>query len=220
MSHLKFTAVVVVFTFWAIVSPSGGVAGDSEVTPAAPSIGEPVECFEATDEQGQPWSSLKQAKGKYLVVFFQPGDFKFCTLRQAQKYNAAMKELTELGAVVVSVSGDTPETHRLFKASHLLEFTLLSDFDGHLARKFNVPLRDGGCTPAIDAGGRPIVVGDKPLRVKRGVTPPHWTFIIGKDGTLLYRNTQVSPLADSQDVSQFIRNLKTEAAVVQTGGAK
>lgn len=51
-----------------------------------------------------------------------------------------------------------------------------------------------------DADGQPVTV-------KRGVTAVRWTFIIGKDGRLLYKNTQVDPAKDAKEVADLIDHL-------------
>ena len=51
-----------------------------------------------------------------------------------------MKELAAKGVEVVGVSGDSVRTQQLFKKVHELNYTLLADEDGAVARKFGVPL--------------------------------------------------------------------------------
>ena len=38
-------------------------------------------------------------------------------------------------------------------------------------------------------------------------TAARWTFIIGKDGKILYKNTKVDPVTDSKQVGDFIEKL-------------
>lgn len=157
--------------------------------------------FEATDDQGQTWLSSDHVGKKYLVVYFYPGDFTPGCTKQAQIVRDNMNKLTEAGIEVVGVSGDAPETHALFKKAESLNFTLLADVDGSLAKQFGVPVGAGGTVKAKDAEGKIVTL-------KRAVTTARWTFIIGKDGKILYKNTKVNPVDDSKQIAAFIENLE------------
>jgi len=138
---------------------------------------------------------------KYLVVYFYPGDFTPGCTKQAQFVRDSMNKLTEAGIEVVGVSGDAAETHALFKKAEKLNFTLLADPDGSLAKQFGVPVAAGGTVKTKDAEGKIVTL-------KREVTAARWTFIIGKDGKVLYRNTKVNPVEDSKQVVAFIEKLE------------
>jgi len=44
--------------------------------------------------------------------------------------------------------------------------------------------------------------------LKREITAARWTFIIGLDGKILYKNTRVNPVDDSKQVAEFIDKLQ------------
>jgi peroxiredoxin Q/BCP len=44
--------------------------------------------------------------------------------------------------------------------------------------------------------------------LKREVTAARWTFIIGKDGKIIYKNTKVNPTEDAKQVAAFIESLQ------------
>jgi len=157
--------------------------------------------FEAIDDQGQTWLSSEHVGSKYLVVYFYPGDFTPGCTKQAQIVRDNMNKLKEAGIEVVGVSGDAAETHALFKKAQMLNFTLLADASGNLAKQFGVPLNAGGEVKAKDAEGKVVTL-------KREVTAARWTFIIGKDGKVLYKNTKVNPAEDSKQVVAFIESLE------------
>jgi len=79
----------------------------------------------------------------------------------------------------------------------MLNFTLLADEDGRLAKKFGVPVGKGGQVRVKDDQGNMVTL-------KRGVTAARWTFVIDKDGKVAYRNTRVNPAQDSKQVEDFI----------------
>jgi len=164
-------------------------------------VGDPTPVFTAVDDQGQPWKSAEHIGKKYLVVYFYPGDFTPGCITQAQRFRDGMNRLTEKGVEVVGVSGDSIKVHQLFKKAQQLNFTLLSDEDGSLAKLFGVPVGKGGEVKAKDADGQPVMV-------KRNVTAARWTFVIGKDGKIAFKNTNVTPAQDSKQVTDFIEKLE------------
>jgi peroxiredoxin Q/BCP len=132
-----------------------------------------------------------------VVIYFYPGDFTPGCTAQANAFRDAMNKLTELGVEVVGVSGDSVETHERFRAAQKLNFTLLSDEDGAVARKFGVPFGPGGKVRAKGPDG-------KPIEFERAGTAARWTFVIGKDGKVAYKNTKVLPADDAKKVTAFI----------------
>jgi len=164
-------------------------------------VGDPAPVFKATDHQGKEWKSADLVGKKFVVVYFFPAAFTSGCRTQAQKFRDNMNALTEKGVVVIGISGDTVAAQELFKKVEMLNFTLLADEDGSVAKQFGVPLGKGGEVRTKDANGQPIVL-------KRTVTAARWTFIIGLDGKLLYKNTKVDPATDSKQVTEFIEKLQ------------
>lgn len=101
---------------------------------------------------------------------------------------------------MVGVSGDSAMTHQLFKKAQQLNFTLLADEDGKLAEKFGVPVGKGGSVKTKDADGQPVTL-------TRKLSAARWTFVIGKDGNIVSKNTKVNPAQDSKQVADLIEKL-------------
>ena len=133
------------------------------------------------------------------MIYFYPGDFTPGCTAQANAFRDAMNKLTELGVEVVGVSGDSVRTHELFRKAQKLNFTLLSDEDGAVAKRFGVPFGPGGKARAKDADG-------KVVEIERAGTAARWTFIIGRDGKVAYKNTKVNPALDAKAITEFITN--------------
>ena len=73
--------------------------------------------------------SLKENKGKWVVLYFYPKDLTpGCTI-EACDFNETLDEFSNQEAVVYGVSKDTLASHARFKSKHGLKFTLLSDVD-------------------------------------------------------------------------------------------
>ncbi|MEQ9406754.1 MAG: peroxiredoxin [Fuerstiella sp.] len=161
--------------------------------------GDKAPAFLAVDDQGQKWSSSDYVGKSVVVVYFYPADMTaFCT-KQACSFRDQLDELKRAGITVVGVSGDTVRNHQLFKKTHSLNFPLLADVDGNVARLFGVPVRDGGEITRVIEG--------KPQKLVRGVTPRRWTFVIGLDGTIVNRNTDVEPASDGKSVLNVVRQV-------------
>jgi len=184
----------------AIVSLSGGVCAQEEKMVDL-QVGSAAPVFEALDDQGKPWKSAEHVGKKFVVIYFFPADFTSGCRAQAQKFRDNMNDLSAKGVEVVGISGDKVVTHGLFKEAEKLNFALLSDETGAIAKKFGVPLSKGGEVKAKDAAGNPIVL-------KREVTAARWTFIIGQDGKIIYKNTKVNPVVDSKQVAEFIEKFQ------------
>jgi peroxiredoxin Q/BCP len=163
-------------------------------------LGDAAPTFEGVDDLGLPWKSADHVRAKYLVVYFYPGDFTPGCTRQAQNFRDAMNKLADEGVKVVGVSGDSVATHELFKKVQKLNFTLLADDEGRLAAKFGVPVGKGAEVKTKDADGQPVTV-------KRGVTAARWTFVIGKDGKVVFKNTQQDPAKASKEIADLIDEL-------------
>lgn len=91
-----------------------------------PAVGAAAPEFSLTSNEGKK-VSLKDYKGKWVVLYFYPKDFTSgCTL-EAHNFQRDMAKYEKLNAVILGVSVDTAESHRDFCAKEGLAFKLLSD---------------------------------------------------------------------------------------------
>ena len=160
-------------------------------------VGDLAPTFQVKDDKDKSWSSSDHVGKKWVVIYFYPGDFTPGCTAQAKAFNAAMDKLTEQGVEVVGVSGDSVKTHELFKKAMKLNFTLLADEAGEVAKKFGVPVGKGATVKARGADKNAI-------EFERAVTISRWTFVIGKDGKVAYKNEKVNPLDDAKKIAEFI----------------
>jgi peroxiredoxin Q/BCP len=177
------------------------ILGLSLHTGAQVSLGEEVPNFTTLDQDSQKWTLNKELKkADYLVVYFYPAAFTGGCTKQACSYRDQKGELEAVGAQVVGVSGDKPETLELFALEHNLNFTLLSDESGEMAKIFDVPQSEGGSINREIKG--------ESLDLERGTTIQRWTFIIDKKGELVYKDSEVDAANDSGKVMKHLASLQ------------
>jgi peroxiredoxin Q/BCP len=168
--------------------------------PSGLKVGDKAPVFTATDDSGKEWKSTDHVGKKIVVVYFYPADMTGGCTKQACGFREHMVKLTDKGVEVVGVSGDSVKNHQVFKNFHKLNFTLLADENGAIAKKFGVPLKPGGTFKTKDIEGNPV-------ELIRGVTAARWTFVIGKDGKIVYKNTNVNAPEDAKVISELINKL-------------
>ena len=95
----------------------------------------------------------------------------------------------------------------MFKKVHNLNFTLLADEDGSVAKKFGVPLRDGG-TIKMEVEG-------KEVSLTRGVTPSRWTFVIDEQGVVRHIDREVKASRHGADLVDTLKGLFPSRAAPQ-----
>ncbi len=176
------------------------IAATVGLTYSQVSLGEKVPNFSALDQDGTKWNLKKQLKSSdYLVVYFYPAAFTGGCTKQACSYRDQKGDLAKVGAQVVGISGDNPETLELFALEHGLNFTLLSDESGAIATLFDVPQNEGSTISREIKGVA--------MDLTRGTTIRRWTFILDQKGNLIYKDTEVNAGEDSHKVVEFLDSL-------------
>lgn len=162
-------------------------------------VGDKAPKFKTLADDGSTWNVKDYLGKKNIVVYFYPAAMTGGCTKQACAYRDNQSDLSSVDAVVVGVSGDNVDGLKLFKKAHELNFTLLSDESGEIARKFGVPTKDGGTiTREVDGQSFDLV---------RGTTTSRWTFIIDKNGKVVYKNDQVKATDDTAEVLGFLKKM-------------
>lgn len=82
--------------------------------------------------------SLKDFKGKNIVLYFYPkDDTPGCTV-EAKDFSAMLSDFKAANTVVIGASKDTVAKHDKFIGKHELSIPLLSDTDGELVEAYGV----------------------------------------------------------------------------------
>lgn len=90
---------------------------------------------EATGEQTL---SLKDFKGKNLVIYFYPKDNTPGCTTEGQNFRDLYSEFQKLNTEILGVSKDSVRVHENFKKKHEFPFDLLSDPDEAVCKAFDV----------------------------------------------------------------------------------
>lgn len=100
-------------------------------------VGKRVENFTlpATGDQNL---SLKDFKGRILVIYFYPKDNTSGCTREGQDFRDLYKQFTAAGADILGVSRDSVRTHENFRNKHEFPFHLLSDSEETLCKQFDI----------------------------------------------------------------------------------
>jgi peroxiredoxin Q/BCP len=171
----------------------GLIAGAAELA-----AGDPAPAFSAPDQDGSTWALKDHLGGKHVVVYFYPAAMTGGCTKQACSYRDYIQNSPDPDFIVVGVSGDSPENLRVFRQAENLNFTLLSDADGAIAKAFGVPVTSGekSITRTVDG---------KEVELTRGATIKRWTFVIDPKGTIVYRDNQVKATEDLANILKFLK---------------
>ena len=165
-------------------------------------VGAPAPEFTSKDDAGKEWKSSDHFGKKIVVVYFYPADLTGGCTKQACGFRDDMAKLQGDGVEVVGVSGDSVENHQIFKKDKNLNFTLLADETGEVATKFGVPVEIGEKVAKVKTSD------GQEISLTRKATAKRWTFIVGKDGKIAYKNPMVAAAEDSKTIAAEIAKLK------------
>ena len=100
-------------------------------------IGTKAPEFTLPDQNGD-MRSLKDFRGKKVVLYFYPKDMTAGCSKQACGFAELYPHFTEKGAVVLGVSKDSVASHKKFEEKFGLPFTLLSDTEKEVIQAYDV----------------------------------------------------------------------------------
>lgn len=100
-----------------------------------PSVGRQAPEFSLPSQDGSI-ISLKDYRGKWVVLYFYPKDMTPGCTREAHNFQADQAKYAERNAVVLGVSLDTVDSHKKFCAKDSLTFKLLSDTDRTVTSRY------------------------------------------------------------------------------------
>jgi peroxiredoxin Q/BCP len=100
-------------------------------------VGAKAPNFKLNADNGETLS-LKDFKGRALVLYFYPKDDTPGCTSEACAFNEAMPHFEKMDAVVLGISRDSLKSHEKFSQKYGLTFPLLSDEDGTMCEAYGV----------------------------------------------------------------------------------
>lgn len=150
--------------------------------------GKAAPAFTLTDQHGNK-VSLKDFKGKNVVVYFYPKDDTPGCTKEACGFRDHIEAYEDLNTVILGISPDGADSHIRFIEKFELPFTLLSDPDKKVMEKYG-------------AYGEKVLYGRKSVGVIRSTT------IIGSNGKVIKHWKKVpSAAAHPEKVLEIIKAL-------------
>lgn len=141
--------------------------------------------FSLKDEAGKN-HKLTDYLGKWVVLYFYPkDDTPGCTV-EACSLRDSRDTLAEMGAEIIGISKDNPNSHEKFKAKYSLNFTLLVDQPGKVIAEYG-------------AWGKKMFGKEGILRK---------TFIINPEGQVVKVYGKVTPLGHGDQVIADLKKLQ------------
>ena len=93
--------------------------------------------FSLPDQNGQ-MHSLKDYKGKKVILYFYPKDMTSGCSKQACRFAELYPQFREKDAVILGVSKDSVSSHKKFEEKFGLPFTILSDTKQEVIQAYDV----------------------------------------------------------------------------------
>jgi peroxiredoxin (alkyl hydroperoxide reductase subunit C) len=142
---------------------------------------------------------LSDYRGKWVILYFYPGDFTFVCPTELTTIAYRYKEFEEIDTIILSISTDSPFTHKAWQEHELMKmvegglpFPMLSDPGGRIGQKYGVYDEEDG----VNIRGR---------------------FIIDPDGILQAMEILAEPVG--RHVKEMIRQIKAFRLTRNTGEA-
>jgi len=90
--------------------------------------------------------SLKDYRGKWVVLFFYPLDFTFVCPTEIQGFHEHKAEFDKLNAQVIGASVDSVHSHKAWCEGSLgqMNYPLISDINHRVSRDYGVLIEDKG----------------------------------------------------------------------------
>lgn len=149
-----------------------------------PSVGSAAPEFTLNSQDGTP-VSLKEYRGKWVVLYFYPKDFTSgCTI-EAHNFQRDLAQYQQKNVVILGVSVDSADSHKQFCTKEGLNFKLLADTDDKVSDAYDSLTNFGAAKVAA-----------------------RHTFIINPEGKIVKVYTQVNPNQHSAEVLAELSELQ------------
>jgi thioredoxin-dependent peroxiredoxin len=149
-------------------------------------VGDKAPDFTLPSQMGDNVALSEFLGKKNTVLYFYPKDETIGCTKEACRFRDSYEELTNLGAEVLGVSGQSVESHKSFASHYGLPFILLSDVGNKVRELYGVPST-------------------------MGILPGRVTYIIDKKGIVRHIfNSQTQAERHVEEAKKTLTELETE----------
>lgn len=129
--------------------------------------------------------SLRDFRGKKVVLYFYPKDSTPGCTKQALGYKENYKEFQDKDIIVIGISKDSQASHKRFVLNNELPFLLLSDEDMEVIN-------------AYDVWHEKVMCGHRYMGVVRT------TYIIDEEGKIIFADNKVKAASNALDILKLL----------------
>lgn len=148
-------------------------------------VGDAIPQFSAKDQEGFEITN-EDLFGSPVILYFYPQDGTSICTKEACSFQSYLQRYDDFDAVIIGVSPDSEESHQRFAAKNNLDFTLLSDPNLELCKKFDV-------------------IHEREVDGKRKMALERTTFFIDRDGIIQWIERPVNAEGHSERVLEAIK---------------
>ena len=103
-----------------------------------PKAGDTAPLFTGTDQNGKEFKLADLIGKKIVLLYFYPKDFTGGCTKEACSFRDGFEDFATNNVEIVGVSFDSADSHLQFIAKYKLNFTLLADTNGNIAKAYDV----------------------------------------------------------------------------------
>jgi peroxiredoxin Q/BCP len=107
---------------------------------AMPKAGDVAPLFTGTDQNGKDFKLADLVGKKIVLLYFYPKDFTGGCTKEACSFRDGFEDFATNNVEIVGVSFDSADSHLQFIAKYKLNFTLLADTNGIIAKAYDVKM--------------------------------------------------------------------------------
>lgn len=145
--------------------------------------GDIIPNFSLKDQNNEEFDSSSIISQKPVVIYFYPKNFTPGCTKEACQFRDTYQDFQDYGAEVIGISNDSQKSHQKFAQKHELPFILLSDSNNKVRKKFGVK------------------------KSLLGMVPGRETFVIDKNGQLIYRFNSLDASKHMKKALKVIKDL-------------
>jgi peroxiredoxin len=143
--------------------------------------------------------------GPVVITFYRGNWCPYCNI-VLNAYQRILPEIKALGASLIAISSQTPDSSLDIQAKHNLEFEVLSDIGNHVAKQFTTIIQNSN--EAVDEAQKLGIDFYSFYDDKSREIPVPAVFIIDIDGTIIFTKSQGGDYRQRVEPVEILNALK------------